>query len=124
MASDEGSTPMTRAAAALAMAAPSWPVVRALATPGLWRVSPRAGVGLAGALCAGFLAIVSITLLAPLPIVLAVALGALAVAAFEAWLARSGRGTGKGLPPGSLGVLPPRPVAKRVVLRGPGCAPR
>jgi len=100
---------MIRAVAALAMASPAWPAYRGIASAALWRASPHLGVKLAGALALGSGAIVVVAAVAPLPLVAALAAAALGLTVAGAWLARDGRGARRGLPPGSLGLLPLRP---------------
>jgi cytochrome P450 len=109
MGGDGGPRRMIRIVSAAAMALPAWPVLRALLTPALWRAFPHAAVRLLAALGAGLATLVLILALAPAPLAVAAAAAALAIAAGEAWLAWPARGTRRGLPPGSLGLLPPGP---------------
>jgi cytochrome P450 len=96
-------------AAALALASPSWPVVRLLAAPGLWRANPRAALRLTAALAGGLVVVVAVLALAPPALAGAAAAAAVAVTAVEIWLGRPARGVSQGMPPGSLGLLPPGP---------------
>jgi hypothetical protein len=95
-----------QAFAAVACAAAAWPAIRAVASRAVWRAYPVFGAELLGALllCA-VTAAVAIVLL-PAAGVAAIGACALALALVMGWLGRPSSGRRRGLPPGSLAVLP------------------
>lgn len=111
----------------LLLAVPLWPLLRLLATPGFrrrLRALPDAVAALAAGLVvyAGGIAVVALYLPA---LLLPLALLAAGLVAAERWRARSAYGRARGLPPGSLALLPRAPLhdplfyMKQAQLHGP-----